>query len=83
MRKGRGLGEGWRRGLGEGWGRGGGWVRDEGGGRVRDRGGGLMWEKCISNLSSQPVFAGMHLCIGETFSCNSMQFSVFFAMPCN
>ncbi len=57
-------------GLGEGWERGGGWVRDGGGG--------LMGEKCIGNLSSRPVFDGMHLCIGEAFSCDSMQFSGYF-----
>jgi hypothetical protein len=37
-----------------------------------------MGEKCIGNLSSRPVFDGMHLCIGNAFSCNSMQFSGYF-----
>ncbi len=50
---------------------------------MRDGGGWLLGDKCIGNFSLRPVFDGMHLCIGDAFSCDSMQFSVFFAMPCN
>ncbi len=49
-------------------------MRDGGAGWVRDGGGWLLGDKCIGNLSSRPVFDGMRLCIGETFSCDSTQF---------